>query len=318
MSNTGFQQAVNITTALGVPGEFFDDGPHRAQSFILNSASAAYNIIGATAFSVSSQGVAQAGFPAGNLGLAGILANPKAYASFGNSSAGGPLAPTLTLANQTQAVCVTMGSLVATLDNIPNVGDLVTADPVTGQLSSIPPTTNFTASIAAGGTSTADVMTVTVVASGYLAVGQLVTGAGVLPGTYIASLGTGKGNTGTYNLTSINLQTVSSEAMSTPNVPTPAVSYTATIAGTTMTVSAVGSGQLAIGQAVNGTGVTPGTVITALGSGVGGTGTYTVNNSQTITPGQTMTDDAHVLVSRCIVDRYTTTQPGLTIIKLTN
>lgn len=58
--------------------------------------------------------------------------------------------------------------------------------------------------------------------------------------------------------------------------------FTAAISGTTMTVSAVSSGTLAIGQLVNGAGTTAGTYITALGSGTGGTGTYTVSVSQTV------------------------------------
>jgi len=49
---------------------------------------------------------------------------------------------------------------------------------------------------------------------------------------------------------------------------------------TTLTVTAVASGALSIGQEISGTGVTP-TYITAFGSGTGGTGTYTVNTSQT-------------------------------------
>lgn len=57
---------------------------------------------------------------------------------------------------------------------------------------------------------------------------------------------------------------------------------TAAISGTTMTVSAVTSGTLAIGQVLTGTGVTAGTGITALGTGTGGTGTYTVSTSQTV------------------------------------
>jgi hypothetical protein len=51
---------------------------------------------------------------------------------------------------------------------------------------------------------------------------------------------------------------------------------TASIAGTTMTVTAVTSGILSIGQQVTGTGVEALTFITALGTGTGGTGTYTV------------------------------------------
>ena len=58
--------------------------------------------------------------------------------------------------------------------------------------------------------------------------------------------------------------------------------FTAAISGTTMTVSAVASGTLQIGQSVSGTGVTAGTTITAFGTGVGGTGTYTVSAIQTV------------------------------------
>lgn len=60
------------------------------------------------------------------------------------------------------------------------------------------------------------------------------------------------------------------------------VSFTGAIAGTTLTVSAVSSGTLAVGQTVLGSGITAGTRITALGTGTGLTGTYTVNNSQTV------------------------------------
>ena len=57
---------------------------------------------------------------------------------------------------------------------------------------------------------------------------------------------------------------------------------TASIAGTTMTVTAVTSGTLAIGQILSGTGVTADTTITAFLTGTGGTGTYTVSASQTV------------------------------------
>ena len=58
-------------------------------------------------------------------------------------------------------------------------------------------------------------------------------------------------------------------------------SVTAAIAGTTMTVSAVASGALAVGQPLTGANVTAGTIITALGTGTGGVGTYTVSPTQT-------------------------------------
>ena len=59
-------------------------------------------------------------------------------------------------------------------------------------------------------------------------------------------------------------------------------SFTAAISGTTLTVSAVASGALAVGQLIAGAGVAAGTYITALGTGAGGVGTYTVSVSQTV------------------------------------
>ena len=58
---------------------------------------------------------------------------------------------------------------------------------------------------------------------------------------------------------------------------------TGSISGTTLTVSAVAAGTIAVGQSVGG--ASAGTYITALGTGTGGTGTYTVNNSQTVASG---------------------------------
>ena len=63
---------------------------------------------------------------------------------------------------------------------------------------------------------------------------------------------------------------------------TSAGSVTGSIATTVLTVTAVGSGTLAVGTYISGTGVTAGTYITALGTGTGGTGTYTVSASQTV------------------------------------
>lgn len=59
-------------------------------------------------------------------------------------------------------------------------------------------------------------------------------------------------------------------------------SFTGSISGTTLTVSAVTNGLLQVGQVISGTGVTSGTTITAALTGTGGTGTYTVSVSQTV------------------------------------
>lgn len=58
-------------------------------------------------------------------------------------------------------------------------------------------------------------------------------------------------------------------------------SFTGSIAGTTLTVSAVSSGTIEVGQVIAGGTTSDNTRITALGTGVGGTGTYTVSVSQT-------------------------------------
>lgn len=73
-----------------------------------------------------------------------------------------------------------------------------------------------------------------------------------------------------------------------------AASFTASITGTTMTVTAVSSGTIAAGQLLNGTGTTAGTYITALGTGVGGTGTYTVSVSQNAISGAMSTSSPGV------------------------
>jgi hypothetical protein len=58
--------------------------------------------------------------------------------------------------------------------------------------------------------------------------------------------------------------------------------FTGEISGTTLTVTAVTSGILSAGQRVYGTGITSSTFITSIGTTGGSTGTYTVNNSQTV------------------------------------
>jgi hypothetical protein len=65
---------------------------------------------------------------------------------------------------------------------------------------------------------------------------------------------------------------------------TPGAVVTGTISGTVLTVSGVTSGTLAVGQALFDplNDIINGTVIVSLGSGTGGTGTYNVNNSQTV------------------------------------
>jgi len=58
--------------------------------------------------------------------------------------------------------------------------------------------------------------------------------------------------------------------------------FTGSMSGTTLTVTAMLSGDpIVLGQYVDGSSVTNGTYITAFGTGTGGTGTYTINQSVT-------------------------------------
>ena len=120
-------------------------------------------------------------------------------------------------------------------------------------------------------------LTVTAITNGTIAAGQSLFGVGVTSETIITALGSGTGGIGTYT---INLsQTVTSRQM---NSAATAAKVTGSITGTTLTVTAVTSGTLYVGQTIQGTGVTALTIITALGTGSGGAGTYTVSTSQTV------------------------------------
>ena len=63
------------------------------------------------------------------------------------------------------------------------------------------------------------------------------------------------------------------------------VTLTGYMVGAVLTVTAANDGSLAVGQTIiggAGVGVLPNTTITALGTGIGGIGTYTINNAQTV------------------------------------
>jgi len=65
---------------------------------------------------------------------------------------------------------------------------------------------------------------------------------------------------------------------------------------TTLTVGSLLSGNITIGQTVSGTGISTGTTIVGLGSGVGGAGTYTLSQSATVSAGTYLTFDTPVNV----------------------
>lgn len=125
-----FQSTVANTLGFGVVGEMAKDSPKRVDPYILNSADAAYNVVGRV-FIVSSEGVAAAGGTVTAGTLAGILVNPKSYASAG-TSAGGTLAPTLTLRNGEIGEIATMGEIIVAVPASCAIGDAVKYNTTTG------------------------------------------------------------------------------------------------------------------------------------------------------------------------------------------
>jgi hypothetical protein len=113
-------------------------------------------------------------------------------------------------------------------------------------------------------------LTVTAVTTGQLNVGEVISGTNVVTGTQILSQLTGTpGGVGTYEV----------------DTPQTVASTTITGSYSLMTVTAVASGALGVGDALSGAGVTAGTAIVALGTGTGAAGTYVVSNSQTVASG---------------------------------
>ena len=129
-------------------------------------------------------------------------------------------------------------------------------------------------------------LTVVLVKSGTIGIGQSLFGFGVAAETVITALGTGTGGTGTYV---VNIsQTITAENMNSAVV---AANLTGSISGNILTVTAI-TGTLYPGQTIQGAGVTAGTIITTLGSGTvlsqtiatAGTG-YAVNDTVTVLGG---------------------------------
>lgn len=111
------------------------------------------------------------------------------------------------------------------------------------------------------GTISGTTLTVSLMKSGTIAAGQQLFGLGITDRTIITALGTGTGGVGTYTINISHTIPTQQDF----NSATVGAIVTGSISGTTLTVTAVTSGTLYPGQTVQGTGITPGTIITALG-----------------------------------------------------
>ena len=311
-----FQSVVNYEQTFGFPGAQYDNFPARVIPAELVSSNAAYNIVGATAYTATTAdpGDNSASFiaAAGGTGVfAGILVQSTSYATFGGAA--GPLSPSLTLPNYTIGELATFGNWIVSIPGPAAIGDLVAYDTITGALSTYKATTIFTGAIAAS----TGVLTVSALTQGQIQVGQVISGTGIPPGTYIVSAGTGLGGTGTYN-TNYTGGAISSTTITAPSLPPAAASFTGAISTAgVLTVSGSPTGTLAVGQVIYGAGVPANTVITSLGTGVGGTGTYNLSQSPAVAiTAETMTADALAQVPNASVYQFSAAGATVGVIRL--
>ena len=141
MTAATFQSTVNVNLGFGIPGELIVDGPQRVDSLTLDSTG---GTIGLAFTKSNSTNVATQGGTVGTGVLfAGILVNPKVYASYG-AVGGDPLDPTLFLHGNSQGEFLTMGTIVVTLVGAANIGDIVQYNTTTGVLSAVAPGSSAT------------------------------------------------------------------------------------------------------------------------------------------------------------------------------
>lgn len=88
-------------------------------------------------------------------------------------------------------------------------------------------------------------------------------------------------------------------------------SFTGSISAATLTVSSRSVGSIRVGEVISGSGVTAGTTVTALGTGTGGVGTYTVSPSQTVSS-TTMSQPGRVISKAGVYFRIGLTSTNIT------
>jgi hypothetical protein len=203
---------------------------------------------------------------------------PRAITTYSNTTGSYSISVAQNVASTTITTASTFLNLTAVAGGIFSIGDTLSGTGVTSG------TTVIAYGTASGGvgsygvsiaqtispttiSATSNVLNITAVTAGSIAVGQIVQGTGVTSVTTVTALGTGTGGVGTYVVSQSQL--VASTAITTIS--------------TTLRITAVSFGSIFVGQSVSGTGVTGGTTITALGTGTGGVGTYTVNTAQRVT-----------------------------------
>ena len=134
-----FQSTVNIQQGFGVPGEVILASPNRTESLVIDSSGNTPNVYGYAATKSNSTNVASmGGTVASGVVFAGLMIRPK-EAQLQGTTAGGTLAPTLEIPDNSEAEFCTMGDVVVSVNNAANIGDELTYSTTTGELKAMAP-----------------------------------------------------------------------------------------------------------------------------------------------------------------------------------
>lgn len=141
-----FQSNVRQFMTSGVVGEVILDGAVRSRGVILNSVNEANNVVG-RALTYSNANADGVRVEAGGTGVfAGILTHSKQYAALG-TQAGGALAPTLTIPNNSQVEATYFATgvyveLTCNQNQVISIGDKVAFNQTNGVLIAFPANQN--------------------------------------------------------------------------------------------------------------------------------------------------------------------------------
>lgn len=130
-----FQQLVRPDQAWGIVGEIRRDGPTRANGYTIDPAATAANCVVGRVFTLDNTTnlVKPGGALSDTVKFAGILANPKVYASVGGAT--GPLSPTLNVLPGSDGEFVDMGFVAVLSTTVAADGNLLAYDNTTGVIS---------------------------------------------------------------------------------------------------------------------------------------------------------------------------------------
>ncbi|MEK7754488.1 MAG: hypothetical protein AAB654_21365, partial [Acidobacteriota bacterium] len=235
-------------------------------------------------------------------GTTGVTGTSGTYNISTSQTAGtGNNGAAIAIASAGPTIHVPTAAVAASPPDTPKVGTMVKRHSGTGQFDLGATVTGYITASSPATTPPSSILTVTAVTSGTLSLGdrifdingdvsQGITGQPFSTTLIQSQLSGTTGDVGTYTVS--NSQTVASSGTPRTIYARRAVigcanvnncfSGSGDIAGTVLTVNSVTSGALSVGDVITGTGLTSGTFITSFGSGTGGTGTYNIYPSQTV------------------------------------